>query len=66
MASVNLVDSYEWKDGSPFSWTEAKASYGWNGYPTYNDAVENTETKKKNTQCEKKSSTPNLPKTIKV
>lgn len=47
MASVNLVDSYEWEDGSPFSWTEAKASYGWNGYPTYNDAVENTETKKK-------------------
>lgn len=42
MASVNLVDSYEWKNGSKFSWTDPEAEYGWSGFPTYNDVNNNT------------------------
>lgn len=41
MAAVKFVDSYEWKDGTPFSWTEPNATYNWDGYPTFNDASDN-------------------------
>lgn len=41
MASIALVDSYEWKDGTNFSWTDSKPEYNWKGYPTFNDVTEN-------------------------
>lgn len=36
LPSVSFVDSYEWKDGTKFDWTEPKPEYGWEGFPDYN------------------------------